>query len=768
MVSFLTAAGWVLPGATASAARFPDASALPAQKPASQAASKPGNASSGKTSSASKSKTNAAKASATQKSNAKISAKPAMLSDDDAILAAKAAYKKKDLSAFTYLSARGHVLEPYLTYYRLLTAIEKVPLSSLQDEVSQFLTQNADTPLISPMLSAWQKKAGSLNDWVAFAEFAPPQNPDVEWLCLSVMYRFQKEGVSALSTTKSTWFSGDPQSQACTPVFDLMQEHGVLTVADILGRFRLAVENGKWPLARGVWARLPENARADAAAFKLAESQPIKYLQQAKPALVGTRELAFLSLEIAAQRDFDQTLSVWRSVRDRFSPEDAAYGNSRLAYRAARQAHPDALKLYSEAGATPIAVKSRTWNIRAALKAGDFSAVKNAIDLLPENTRNEDTWRYWYARALEAQKTADAVAAAKKIYLSLAHELSFYGVLSLERLGYADIPLPTEKPLVAEDKVRALLKTPAVQRIAKLHQLGLREEMLAEWRAFVTKQSPENLMVAADAMARLGLLDRSIAAVERIPLTIAPQLPHDTLPHEPAVEEAPAADSGRDEETASTTSPPGTGKPASPKPSASPVNDFAFRFPKPFNEAFKTAAGRYGVDESLLYAVARQESRFVPHIFSSAGATGLMQLMPGTARWVAKQLSISSYNVSQLKDPGVNLSLGAFYLRYCLDEFGDSVALAAGAYNAGPHRARRWQADFNTDGDIWVETIPFDETRDYVKKVMLNHKVYAQQNGVRISLLNALHMTTPFASGNENVSADDGARLAQSSTRVGG
>jgi soluble lytic murein transglycosylase len=154
--------------------------------------------------------------------------------------------------------------------------------------------------------------------------------------------------------------------------------------------------------------------------------------------------------------------------------------------------------------------------------------------------------------------------------------------------------------------------------------------------------------------------------------------------------------------------------------------DPALRYLAPWRPEFASAAREQGLDEEVLYGIARQESRFAPDIVSSAGAVGLMQLMPRTARWVARQLAFDDWSTDRIANVDVNTRFGAFYFRYWQDRLDDLPALAAAAYNAGPGRARAWRpATGALEGAIWVETIPFGETRDYVKKVLANTMFYA-------------------------------------------
>jgi soluble lytic murein transglycosylase len=202
----------------------------------------------------------------------------------------------------------------------------------------------------------------------------------------------------------------------------------------------------------------------------------------------------------------------------------------------------------------------------------------------------------------------------------------------------------------------------------------MRTESLREWIYAVRGLPDEGLLLAADYARRQGLYDRAINTAERTSLR----------------------------------------------------HDYGLRYLMPFREHFTAAARENSVDEALLLGIARQESRFIPDILSSAGAVGLMQLMPPTARWVAKQLNRADYRPSQISDVAINTQFGAFYFKYWLDRLERMPALAAAAYNAGPGRAQAWRIGAPLEGAVWVETIPFNETRDYVKKVLANAMMYTR------------------------------------------
>jgi soluble lytic murein transglycosylase len=182
-------------------------------------------------------------------------------------------------------------------------------------------------------------------------------------------------------------------------------------------------------------------------------------------------------------------------------------------------------------------------------------------------------------------------------------------------------------------------------------------------------------------------------------------------------------------------------------------HDFSRRYPLPHRDALSAAARQWALDEAWMYAIIRQESRFMSEARSRVGATGLMQLMPATARWVARQIPVPAFNTAQLTQPALNVRMGTYYYMRVLGDLRDPI-LATAAYNAGPGRAKRWQAPQPLEGAIYAETIPFNETRDYVKKVVANTWFYSHRINGKTASIRQLLGTVPGRSG------DPGAAVA--------
>jgi soluble lytic murein transglycosylase len=309
--------------------------------------------------------------------------------------------------------------------------------------------------------------------------------------------------------------------------------------------------------------------------------------------------------------------------------------------------------------------------VRAALRAGSWADVLAAIAAMAPAQSQEPAWRYWRARALVATGRAEE---AQALYTGFDGELNFYGFLAAEAQGRRIEPV-SDPAHPTPALLSAFGAQPGIRRAVKLAELDLRLESLREWNYVVRGRDDEGLLLAADYARSVGLYDRAINTAERT-----------TTRH-----------------------------------------DFALRYMMPFREHFAAAARDQEADPAILYSLARQESRFAPDIVSAAGAVGLMQLMPPTARWVAKQLGRSDYRSEQIADVATNTQFGAFYFKYWQDRLEGMPVLAAAAYNAGPSRAQAWRNGPPLEGAIWVESIPYNETRDYVKKVLVNAMFYARE-----------------------------------------
>jgi len=615
---------------------------------------------------------------------------PAMAQPSDAdFIAARDAFRAGDSARLDRVAPRlkGYLLEPYVSYWQI-----KLSLDDAEPErVRAFLAAYDGMPLADRLRSEWLKSLGKRQQWPLFeSEYPKRATDDAELGCYAIQWKSTRDGDAVLAEAMPYWLSGHEQPESCQTLFATMLRAGRLNPADIWTRFRLAHEAGNYRLAVRTAAELPAGDRPAPRDFERIDRGAVQSLAKGDFRLSSRpgRELLLYALERASRSDSMAAREAWLKRRDRLGEADRAYGNLLLAYNAARQLNPAANNWYRDAEGAPQNADQHAWRVRAALRAGAWTDVARAIDAMPEAQAQDAAWRYWKARALAALGEEDD---ATRLFGGLATEQSFYGLLAAEAIG-ASI-MPVSEPFALDAAALAGFGArEAVQRVVKLTAFDLRPEAVREWLYVVRDQGDELLLLAAEFARRNGLYDRSINAADRT------QSRH----------------------------------------------DFALRYQTPYRKEIGDAAREARLDEAWVFGLARQESRFVADIVSSAGAVGIMQLMPSTAKWVARQNGQSDFRGAELDLPSVNAQFGAFYLRYVLDRLDNLPVVATAAYNAGPGRAQTWRGAMPIEGAIYAETIPFNETRDYVKKVLANAMFYQAQLGLPyVALKERLGLVTP-------------------------
>ena len=597
---------------------------------------------------------------------------------DSNFLMARDAYRAGDGAKLDKLAPQleGHVLAPYVRYWQLKTRIDEVD----PDAVRRFLNDNRDTLLAPRLRNDWLKSLGKRASWEIFSQEYPlAQEEDTELVCYALVQRLTTQRVEALAEAKRLWFTGAETPDACEPLFSALLEKGTLNERDIWTRFELAADAGNFSLAQRINGKLAAQHQIAPKELERADRDPEALLirNEFKGATVSGRELALYALQRAVSRiargSLESVTGAWRRARGQLPPGVAHAGNGIIAYAAARRLAPDALAWYREAASARLSDNQLAWKVRAALREQSWEDVLSAVTAMSTAQQQDPAWRYWKARALNAGGQA---AAARELLEGLAYDVSFYGLLAAEEAGIAS-NVKSEPVLPTPGELSDLDSLPSVQRMMKFYQLDLRPEALREWIWTIRNFDDRQRLIAAQYALSRGLFDRAI-------------------------------------NTADTTV---------------TRHDFALRYLAPYKEILAGAAQQSGLDEALVFGLVRQESRFRADAISSAGAVGLMQLMPPTAKWVAKQLGKSDYRPSQIGDVATNARFGSFYFKYWLDKFDNLPLLAIAGYNAGPGRAQAWRSARPIEGAIYAETIPFNETRDYVKKVLANATLYARQFG---------------------------------------
>ena len=620
-------------------------------------------------------------------------------SPEDAFLAARDDFRTGNVGRLDADAARlkGHVLEPFVTFLQIESRLKDADPA----EIRGFIAANADSHLSDRLRADWLRMLGKHQSWPLFAEEYPRLvNKDTELVCYSLQYRLSQNDAAASQEARALWFSGSDQPASCLPVFDTLALRGALTVEDVWARVRLALEAGNVSVAKTVLMYLPQRSPQLVHTLDSAAENPTAYLD--RPAFdLGSREgreFAMFALYRLARSQPAQALPYWNAIRAHFSGAEQGYVWGQLALQAARQHDPVALAWYANAGSVPLNADQRAWKVRAALRARNWKLVLAAIDGLPQSEQSQGNWRYWKARALKAQ---GKVGEANAILAPLSTEHNFYGQLATEELGAA-IGNPADSYKASEEEIAAIGRIPAIRRALILYQLNVRYDASREWLWAIRSFDDKQLLAAAELARRNDWYDRAIHTAEK---TVQ-------------------------------------------------LQDFSLRFPAPHRELMHDYARQVDLDEAWVYGLIRQESRFAQQAKSGVGASGLMQLMPATAKWVARKMGVRDYRLSLLNHLNVNIAFGTYYLKHVLDQLDGQPVLATAAYNAGPRRANRWRGEGAMEGAIYAETIPFAETRGYVQKVMSNAVYYANRFGQRMSSLKQRLGTIAGTSGKTLCAAD--------------
>lgn len=577
-------------------------------------------------------------------------------------------------------AAQGDVLEMYPRYHLLTTQITTLS----EDDASDFLARYADTPLAERFRAEWLKELGRRQNWASYAaEYPKLESPNHELKCLQAQALLALGRDGALGLARPIWFSGKGQPSACGPVFESLYAAGKLNKEDAWQRIRLALAEDSLELAASLAEKVGAPGAFNAKTLAALRTQPEKGWPQ--PDTRAGRETALYLLSRLARSAPERAARLLSEVESHWPEADRRYGWSMIGEQAARKQHPHASAWFVHAG--EMDAEARAWSVRAALRAGDWLSVLERIDAMPAQEQQETAWRYWRARALRELGRASE---ANPLFDALADGRDFYSLLAREELGTV-LEAPDVQYRPSEEEIRAIQQIPGIKRARALFDQGWRNEAVREWSWAMRGLADTLLLASAEHARRQGWLDRAIYSAER-----TKQLHNHTL-----------------------------------------------RYLAPHRDIVLKQAREEGLDPAWVYGLMRQESRFVSDARSGVGAQGLMQLMPATAKWVANKLGWKKFNQNDVHDIQTNVALGTHYLSGIWQQLDSSQVLATAGYNAGPGRARAWKSDGPLDAAVYIETIPFSETRDYVKKVMANAVHYSATFGSGQTSLKARIGTIP-------------------------
>ena len=605
------------------------------------------------------------------------------------------AFKRGDRKRLSTLlpQAKGHPLEAWAAYWELKARLDEASTS----EVRSYLSRYAGTYQEDRLRNDWLLLLGSRRDWTTLSDEHPHyrMRDDRELRCYILTVELLEKGPRAspdlADEVRRNWMGMREADDGCTLAADRLYFNKQFTALDIWRKARLMMEHNRPRTARNaVFIVAPDAANA----VTDVNNNALKFLTKhiAAPQKVR-QELVVMALVKVATTQPDEAAKLMKNKWQPYlTTEERHWVWGVIGRQSAMRLDEDALDHFARvAHDKDLNDDMLGWKARAALRAGStpkWNIVESSIQAMSAEARRDPTWIYWHARALLARKrvTPQVQQEATTALESMAGVRGFYEQLALEELG-RKVTAPARPAPPTPEEMEAARSNPSLQRALYAIAMGLRSEGVREWN-YAT-----NLV---NAQGQSGLMsDRELLA--------AAQLACDHQVWDRCIN---TSDKTRQ------------------------VMDFEQRFPMPFKDSVIARARDINLDPAYVYGLIRQESRFVMDARSGVGASGLMQVMPATAKWTARKIGMNGFTPDQITDRDTNIAIGTGYLKLVLDSFEGSMPLAAAAYNAGPSRSRRWRAPNDgagpvLEGAIWAENVPFNETRDYVKKVLSNTTNYA-------------------------------------------
>ena len=568
-------------------------------------------------------------------------------------------------------------LYPYLRYIELERRLSQSSSKKIQD----FLLTYHDTPLAKKLYHRWIKslaRKGKANALIQY--FRPTQNTGLLCHYANALHKTGKKG-TAFSLMGELWQTGNSLPKSCDPILKKWKQAGYLTAPRLWARIHLVMNKGKRRLATHIGKSLPENERFWLSLWKKVQRQP-EYVLKADQHFSNQHSpvmhwILVDGMTRLARRKPLMAAEYWQEIRNKyhFNDEEKERIERRLALYLARAATPLSRKTLKMLKLDSRDERVVTPHILSAIGDKDWEGALAWLNNLKSNDRNSERWHYWRARTLEEMGRLDE---ARSLYLQITDNRSYYSFLAADRIGdrYQLTHRPVNAPAAELIKLQHI---PAVARAGELYQLKRIVDARREWHFAIQRMDKKQLLMAAQLATKWGWHDRSI-----ITLALAQYW-----------------------------------------------DDLELRFPLAHKKYIEKQAQHEKINPAWAFAVIRQESAFTTDARSSAGALGLMQLMPRTARQVARSLRIKRPKHRDLLKSNINIKLGVRYLRKLQERFNGNSILATASYNAGPWRVKGWlPKEEAQSADLWIENVPFTETRKYLKRVLTYTIIYEQRLGL--------------------------------------
>ena len=569
---------------------------------------------------------------------------------------------------------RAYVLYPYLRAARIERALQRAQGAWHETDaaVADFLAETGDTPVAVALRRGWLESLARRASWEAFLQHyhAAAATPALE--CQHFNARIARGETAGLAAAiRARWLAGYRLPGECEPAFRWLRAQDELPDELVAERAALLLDNGQASFARVVAARLPREAAAPLLERADFIESPARMLDAllADPSRDVPAAVVLESWSRLARSSPDTALPRYAALAERAPTREAA---DRIALALAKglawDRRPEALDYFERVRSGALDDVGHEWRVRAALWAGDWDLARTAIAAMSPAQQAEWSWRYWAARVAEQRGERDV---ARALYAAILSADNYYSAMAAAHLGERVVPRVEPIP-VDVAQVEAIAAVDAFRRVRELALVGQRDLATNEWHYGYALLPEDQRLQAIHLAARWEIYDVAVAL---------------------------ATSQGR-------------------------FNDYALLYPRPYTAEVAAAVKMTDVEPPLLYGVLRQESLFRSDSASSAGALGLAQLTPATARETARRWQLRVPNRTDLFDPTVSITLGAARLAELLERFDAQLPVALGAYNAGEAAAERWLPPRGIDSDVWIENIPYNETRAYVRRVLWHSLVF--------------------------------------------
>lgn len=579
----------------------------------------------------------------------------------------------RDTTGAASEALRNYPLYPYLEAARLRRAVLDAPTATTHDQaIEDFLKEHASDPAARELRHAWLTTLSERRAWGPFLAHYADSSADEALRCRSFEARIDLGRTEGLAADVAKQWLTPKSLQECERAFDWLRAEKALGPDLIEQRARLAIDKNNLGFARQIVAMLPAERAAPLTQWIALLERPRSVDQYiASPDKSIDAKILLEGWTKLARNDRDGAIARFENLMKarQFSAREASPFALALALPLSWDRRSEALHYFALVDPADLDDAALEWQARAALWAKDWPLVSRTIAAMSAAQRNHARWRYWAARAAEVANDPEL---ARQLYRSVLADDNYYSAMSAARLGEHVVPRLEKLPL-DRTQITELRELPGFVRARELYWAGLRPQAMLEWaRGFATLSETARSQ-AIHLAAQWGWYDQAVATAteQRV------------------------------------------------------FNDYALLYPRPYDREVQGAARLTALEPELIYGIMRQESLYRADAISSAGARGLLQLIPETARRTARVWKRPRPSTEDLLDPRVNVPLGAAHLRTLIDRFNGQTPVAIAGYNAGPNAAARWLPSGSIDSDIWIENIPYNETRTYVQRVLWHSIVFA-------------------------------------------